>query len=139
MSIATVSRGGSGSAAAGQSETDASAAASTALPGRITVADRALRAVTEQASALAFGVGRDQVSVEIGSAAGGLALRVSAPLPIPDLDDTESVHAGATVMERIRSIQQNLRRNVADLTGRAVTRVDVTVTGAVIPTRRRVR
>jgi uncharacterized alkaline shock family protein YloU len=43
------------------------------------------------------------------------------------------------VIERIRSIQQNLRRNVADLTGRAVTRVDVTVTGAVVPTRRRVR
>ncbi|MFG6446503.1 hypothetical protein ACFXQA_14680 [Microbacterium sp. P07] len=140
MSITAASRGGSSVAATRSSDADAAATAEpTALPGRTTIADRALRAVAEQATAVAFGVKRDQVSVQLGSSAGGLALRVSSPLPVPDLDDTEAVHAGPTVIERIHSIQQNLHESVADLTGRAVTRVDVTVTGAIIPPRRRVR
>ncbi|MFG6404084.1 NTP pyrophosphohydrolase [Microbacterium sp. P04] len=109
------------------------------LPGRTTLSDRALRTVSREVAATAFGVPRDRVTLQLASAGGGLALRVEAPLPIVDLEDSEAVRAGGTVLDRVRAIQQTLQTRVSALTGRTVTRVDVIVTGAVIAERRRVK
>lgn len=108
-------------------------------PGRIVVAERALVKVARQASADAVGVDRGQVSVQVAESRGGIAVRISTPLPIPALDDTIAIRAGEPVLDRAASIQHELRDRLAYLIGRDVVRVDITVTGAVVAQRKRVR
>lgn len=108
-------------------------------PGRIVVRERALRNVALAASADAVGVGRGDVSVDVAEHRGGLAVRLSTPLPIPDLDDADAIASAVPVVERIGSLQQQLQDRLAHLTGRDITRIDVTITGATVPPRRRVR
>ena len=114
-------------------------AAETVLPGRTLVAERALVAVCEQAAARAVGIPRREVTVRLGAAAGALAIRVEAPLPIPDLSDEARSADSETVTARAHRIREQLRTDVAALTGRDVRRVDLTITGARIEKRRRVR
>lgn len=108
-------------------------------PGRIVVAERVLAKVAREASADTVGVDRGQVSVDVAASHGGIAVRISTPLPIPALDDTTAIRGGEPVMERVASIQRELRDRLAHLIGREVVRVDITVTGAVVAPRRRVR
>lgn len=116
-----------------------SIAATTVYPGRIVVQERALRAVCRQAAARAFGVARSDVTLAVSAAAGALALRVEAPLPVPALDDTAAITAGADVVSRVREIQRTVAEQVTALAGRDVARIDVVVTGAVVRRPRRVR
>lgn len=116
-----------------------SPAAETVLPGRTLVAERALVAVCEQTAARAVGIPRREVTVRLGAAAGALALRVEAPLPIPDLSDEGPVDDSETITARGHRIREQIRAEVAALTGRDVRRVDLTITGARIEKRRRVR
>lgn len=108
-------------------------------PGRIVVGERALVKVARQASADAVGVDRGQVSVQVAESRGGIAVRISTPLPIPALDDAIAIRAGQPVLDRAASIQHELRDRLAYLIGRDVVRVDITVTGAVVAQRKRVR
>ncbi|MGR0221169.1 hypothetical protein [Agromyces sp. ZXT2-6] len=108
-------------------------------PGRIVVEERVLVKVAREASADAVGVDRGQVSVDVAQYRGGIAVRIATPLPIPALDDTIAVRAGKPVLDRVASIQQELRDRLARLIGRDVVRVDITVTGAVVAQRKRVR
>ena len=122
---------------------DPGAAAATAPrpthPGRIVVAQRVLAKVAREASAETVGVERGQVSVDVAETRGGIAVRISTPLPIPTLDDTTAIRAGEPVMDRLSSIQQRLRDRLAHLIGRDVFRVDVVVPGAVVAQRMMVR
>lgn len=108
-------------------------------PGRIVVKERVLRKVAEETAARTLRVDRDRVSVGVSEARGGLAVAVSAPLPVPDLDDTAAIRSGPSVLERLSEIQAELRDRIAQVTGRDVTRVNITITGAVVSGQRRVK
>jgi hypothetical protein len=114
-------------------------AAETVLPGRTLVAERALAAVCEQAAARAVGISRREVTVRLGATAGALAIRVEAPLPVPDLSDDARFADADIVTARGHRIREQIRAEVAALTGREVRRIDLTITGARIEKRRRVR
>jgi len=68
-----------------------------------------------------------------------MALKVSSPLPVPDLDDADAVRSTTPVLERAAQMQEQLRERLTHLLGRDIARIDVTVTGARIPERKRVR
>ncbi len=107
--------------------------------GRIVVHPRVLEKVAQEAAASAFRVERSGISVDVSEGSRGVALRVATPLPVPDLDDTTAIAAGEPVLTRVAVIQEELKARVAHLIGRDVSRVDVTVTGAVIARKRRVK
>ncbi|MBL3688300.1 NTP pyrophosphohydrolase [Leucobacter zeae] len=109
------------------------------LPGVVRVRERVIDKVVREASANAIGVPRDVVGVEVAEWGGGLSVRLAAKLPVPDLDDAAAVAAAKPVLERIRTLQTGLAEELARLTGRSIHRVSVTVTGAIIPKRKRVR
>lgn len=108
-------------------------------PGLVRVRERVIDKVVREASAVAVGVSRDDVSVEVAAWGGVLAVRVAAALPVADLADTEAINAAVPILERIRVLQSALAEELARLTGREIRRVSFTVTGAVIPERKRVR
>ena len=110
-----------------------------AHPGRITIDERVLEKVAREATATTLKVDRGEVSVGVSEARGGLAVNVSAPLPVPDLDDTAAIHAGTPVLERVAAIQIELRDRIAHVTGREVTRVNISITGAVIAEQKRIK
>lgn len=119
--------------AAGTSPEEATA------PGRITIKERVLVKVAEEATSASLGVDRGSVSVGIAEAQNGLAVTIGTPLPVPDLDDTEAIRAGNTVLERVGAIQSQLRDRIAEVTGRDVHRVNITITGAVMAEKKRVK
>ncbi|WP_144796809.1 NTP pyrophosphohydrolase [Microbacterium paludicola] len=109
------------------------------VPGSIRVRERAIEKVSREASADATGVSRDDVDVEVSEWGGGLAVRVAAKLPIPDLDDTQAISAEPTIVDRVRRLQEAVANDLARVTGREIRRVSFSVTGAIVPTRKRVR
>lgn len=113
--------------------------AEAAAPGRITVKERVFVKVAEEATSTSLGIDRGQVSVDIAEAQGGLAVTIGAPLPVPDLDDTDAIRSGKTVLERVATIQSQLRDRIAEVTGRDVHRVNITITGAVMAEKKRVK
>lgn len=115
------------------------AATAGGTPGRTVLTDRALNSVCAQTAAVALGVARKDLKVAVGTATGGLALRIESPLPVPDLADAAAVEAGPDVLERVRRIQRAIHDRVSELTGREVSRVDVVVTGAAVTREKRVR
>jgi len=108
-------------------------------PGNVRVHERVIDKVVREASAVAIGVSRDEVTVEAAEWGGGLAVRIAAKLPVPDLSDLEAIDAAVPVLERVRALQAELADEFARLTGRDIHRVSFTVTGAIIPKRKRVR
>jgi len=107
--------------------------------GSVQVRERVIEKVVREASATTIGIPRGDVDVEVSEWGGGLAVRVATKLPIPDLDDTEAIRAAPTVIERLRGMQSVLAGEFGRLTGRDVRRVSFTVTGAMVPERKRVR
>lgn len=107
-------------------------------PGAVRVRDRVIDKVIRQASAVVIGVSRDDVSVDVAEWGGGLAVRVAARLPIPDLADANAIRGAAPILEQVRIFQTALAEEFARLTGREIRRVSFTVTGAIIPKRKRV-
>jgi hypothetical protein len=115
------------------------AAGGDAVPGRIDVRERVYRTVTEQASATLIGVPRGDVKVDVAEHPGGIAVRIATPLPVPDLDDTAAIAQSMPVLDRARQLQEQLQQSLSRMLGREVTRINLTITGATIPERRRVR
>lgn len=110
-----------------------------AVAGRVVVRERVYRTVAEQASAALIGVSRGDVKADVVERGAGLALRISSPLPVPDLADTAAIAATTPVLDRARELQEQLQQRLTGVFGREVTRIAVTITGAIIPERRRVR
>ena len=110
-----------------------------AVPGRVDVKERVYRTVTEQASATLIGVPRGDVKVDVAEHLRGLSVRIATPLPVPDLDDTVAISQSVPVLERARQLQEQLQRDLSGVLGRDVTRITLTITGATVPERRRVR
>lgn len=115
------------------------AAGGTPVPGRVAVKERVYRAVTEQASATMIGVPRGDVKVDVAEHAGGLVVRIATPLPVPSLDDTEAIAQIVPVLEQAGQLQEQLQQRLTGILGRDVTRINLTITGAATPERRRVR
>lgn len=107
--------------------------------GAVRVRPKALEKAVREASATLAGAPRGDVSVDIAEWGGGLNVRVATRLPIPSLEQTEAIHAETPILERVRAMQVALANELARLTGRDIRRVSVTVTGAIIPERKRVR
>ena len=106
--------------------------------GRVNIADRVLQKTAERAAADIVGVDAKNVQVEIVSSRDSAVVRVSTPFPVPRLDDTEAVRAATPVLDAARAAQGELRTRLTRLFGREVSRVDLTITGASAPQRKRV-
>ena len=106
--------------------------------GRVTISDRVLQKTAERAAADIIGVDAKSVRVEIVSARQTAAVRVTTPFPVPRLDDTEAVRAATPVLEAARVAQTELRSRLTRLFGREISRVDLTISGATAPQRKRV-
>lgn len=107
--------------------------------GRIDVRDRVLEKVARATGAELIGVPWADVSARVSDIGRGLAVQLSAPLPVPDLGDAEAVATAVPVLERARLLQREMRSRLALLLGREVVRVEITIDGAVVEMRRRVR
>ena len=102
------------------------------------VADRVLQKTAERAAADIIGVDAKDVRAEIVSARDTAVVRVTSPFPVPRLDDTDAVRAATPVLEAAHAAQGELRARLTRLFGRDVSRVDLTISGASAPQRKRV-
>lgn len=118
---------------------DSRPAAAAQTSGAVRVRERVIEKVVRETAAMRIGVPRGEVNTEVAEWGGGIAVRIAAKLPIPDLEDAESIGTVAPVLEQVRRIQVALAEELAHLTGREIRRVSFTVTGAIIPERKRVR
>ena len=114
-------------------------AAPDGVRGGVHVRGRVLDKVATEVAATALQVPRDQVHVDVTEHKEGAALRVSAPLPIPDLDDLDAVRGREPVTEHLRRLQPQIGETCAHLLGRPITGVSFAITGAILPPRKRVR
>jgi len=96
------------------------------VPGHMSVAARVLTRVAAAVVAEELRVDRSEVRVDASDDAGHLALRVSTPVRIPALSESMPVPEGG-VVGTVRRLQSTLTRRTAEITGRTVSRVDVTV------------
>lgn len=110
-----------------------------AVAGRIDVKERVLVKVAQEASSAVIGVTRGDVSVAVADYRDGIVVRLSTPLPIPSLDDSAAIQAAVPVLERAAQLQDELRDRLTTLLGRDVVKINLTITGATIPERKRVR
>ena len=99
------------------------------IPGHISIAPRALTRVGSAVVAEALDVDTHDVRVDARDDAGNLALRVETTLRIPPLGGPVTVPAGG-VLGTVRDLQQTVTSRVREITGRSVSRVDVTITGS---------
>ena len=109
------------------------------VPGRTEVQERVYRTVATHASAALIGVGSGDVRADVSQHRDGLVVRIQAPLPVPDLSDTAAIAAGDPILERARRLQEELQDRLQTILGRTITRINLTITGATTPKRRRVR
>lgn len=116
-----------------------SSAALSPVRGGVRVREEVIDKVVREASAATIGVRREDVAVDVAEWAGGLAVRIMAKMPIPDLADTDAIRDGESILERIRRMQSALAEEFSWLTGREIRRVSFTVTGAIIPARKSVK
>ena len=114
-------------------------AAPAGVRGGVHVRGRVFDKVAREVVAAALQVPRDQVHVDVTEHKEGAALRVSAPLPIPDLDDLDAVRGREPVTEHLRRLQPQIGERCAHLLGRPITGVSFAITGAILPPRKRVR
>jgi uncharacterized alkaline shock family protein YloU len=99
------------------------------IPGHVSIAPRVLQKVGGAVVAETLAVSRRDVRVDARDDQGNLALSVSTPVNVPALTADLVVQPGG-VLGTVRSLQDTVTRRLFDLTGRAVSRVDVTVTGS---------
>ncbi|MBF4577127.1 hypothetical protein [Frondihabitans sp. VKM Ac-2883] len=103
--------------------------ASPVIPGHVSIAPRALQRVGSAIVADELRVSHHDVRVDAHDDEGRLALRVATPLSIPRLDAATEAPVGG-VIGTVRSLQETVTRRVNEIAGRAVSRVDVTITGS---------
>ncbi|KQR44582.1 hypothetical protein ASF82_14305 [Frigoribacterium sp. Leaf164] len=105
---------------------DGSAGRGPVVPGHVSLAARVLTRVAAAVVAEQLRVDRAEVRVDASDDAGHLALRVTTPVRVPALSGSVQVPAGG-VVGLVRELQSTLTRRVSEITGRTVSRVDVTV------------
>lgn len=110
-----------------------------AVPGRIRVREQVLEKVARETAASVLGVPRGDVRVDLGEWRGGIALRVDAKIGIPDLGDERAIIDHVNLLDHVAGKQRELQSRVGAATGREVHRLAVTITGANVAQRKRVR
>jgi len=110
---------------------DGSAGRGLVVPGHVSLAARVLTRVAAAVVAEQLRVDRAEVRVDASDDAGHLALRVTTPVRVPALSGSVPVPAGG-VVGLVRELQSTLTRRVSEITGRTVSRVDVTVSRSVL-------
>ncbi|GAA4678560.1 hypothetical protein [Frondihabitans cladoniiphilus] len=108
------------------------------IPGHISIAPRALTKVGSAVVAEALDVNPHAVRVGARDDDGNLALQVETTMRIPPLSADVEIEGGG-VLATVRNLQRTVTTRVHDITGRAVSRVDVTVTGSELDRTERVR
>lgn len=110
---------------------DGSAGRGPVVPGHVSLAARVLTRVAAAVVAEQLRVDRAEVRVDASDDAGHLALRVTTPVRVPALSGSVPVPAGG-VVGLVRELQSTLTRRVSEITGRTVSRVDVTVSRSLL-------
>jgi hypothetical protein len=104
--------------------------------GRIDISVRALERTVAALAASELRVPVGDVRVGLSDDAGALALQVAAPIRLASL--RASAEAGLSIVTRSQDARAALRSAVERTTGRAVGRVTLTLTRAVVLEERRV-
>jgi len=112
--------------------------------GRTRVTSRALNSLAGAVAADALGVPANTIRVELSDDSGTLALVVAGPVRLPSLERVAAdpgvvARTGGSILKRGERAQEEIRRRVSDLSGSAVTRVVVRITGTEIRQESRVR
>lgn len=104
-----------------------------ALAGLNRVSTQALTTLAQAAAAAELGVRPADVRADWSDDAGLLALRVVAPVAIPDLADVsvpaDIVRWGGSVWERAASAKARILDSVGALSGASLSRVDIRISG----------
>lgn len=103
------------------------------IPGHISIAPRVLQKVGGAVVGESLSVDHRDVRVDAQDDDGRLALHISTPMGVPALS-RDVVVADGGVLGAIRSLQETVTSRLLDITGRAVSRVDVTVTASRLET-----
>ncbi|GAA0965981.1 hypothetical protein [Frigoribacterium faeni] len=106
------------------------------LHGRNKITSKAVRRVVSAVTAEALEVSASDVSVELADRDGALSVVAKTPIRISPLG--VPTRSTGTLLERLSSAQSTIRSRVLQLTGSAIDRVDLQVTGADIRERKRV-
>ena len=122
----------------------AALAVRTVSRGRTTVSTRALNRLVCAVAADELGVNPSTVGAEITDDLGKLALTVSAPIRIVSLtqvhrDPSVVRRMGGTIVDRAERARQHIQHRVGELTGSALSKVTVRLTGADIQPESRVK
>jgi hypothetical protein len=132
--------------ATGENTTSAEAEPTVAppVPGRTTVAPRALLRVVSAVTADLFGIAARAVRVDLSDRDGLLALRVQTPIRIVSLERIQETPAsvatsGGTLLRRAAEGQRTIRERVTELTGAEIGHVIVELTDVDIHEEGRVR
>jgi len=107
--------------------------------GRIVVRDEVLQKVAEHVVATTVRVPQRKVRVVVGAFQDGIAVNIDTPIPVPALDDAEAIRASSPELDLAAEAQRTVQERLSRALGRPVTRINLTVTGAAAPNRRRVR
>lgn len=109
------------------------------MRGRIVVRDAVVQKVAEHVAATAVHAPPRRVRVSVGGSPDGVIVNITAPVPVPALDDTEAIAAATSVLDTAASVQRDVQQRLSSALGQDVIRVNLTVNGASAPQRRRVR
>jgi hypothetical protein len=115
--------------------------------GRTRVSSRALERITGAVAGDALGVDAKKVQVRLSDLRGSLAISVASPIRAVPLEApgrptrTESPRSAPnqTLLQSAERAEQQITKRVGDLTGSAVGRVDIRLTGVQLETDRRVK
>ncbi|WP_174523006.1 hypothetical protein [Herbiconiux solani] len=110
--------------------------------GRNRITTKALNRVVAAVTADALGVKASRVGVELADENGILVLTVTTPIRVVSLGrvrDGAVARSGGSVVERAARAQETIRDRVNEITGSAVGRVTVRLSGADIQEEERVR
>jgi CO/xanthine dehydrogenase Mo-binding subunit len=97
------------------------------------VSTQALTSLAQAAAAAELGIRPSDVRADWSDDAGLLALRIVAPIAIPDLADPAAPQSlalwGGSVWERCAAAKGRILDSVAQLSGTALSRVDLRISG----------
>lgn len=119
-------------------------AATAPVAGRTRIAPRALISLIGGLAADALHVSRSSVRVGVSDYRGALSIKITAGLPVPPLaaaarEPGAVERVGGTVLERAARTQAEVRQRTQQLTGSAVSRVNVRFSSVHIEQAGRVR
>ncbi|MGD8169882.1 hypothetical protein ACEXOS_021935 [Herbiconiux sp. P16] len=120
------------------------AAAGSRRPGRTRITSKALSRIVSAVTAEALDVTASRVGVELADQRGLLTLVVTTPIRVVSLDrvlrERGAVdRTGGSILDRTARAQETIRDRVGTLTGSAIGRVTVRVSGVDIQPGERVR